>query len=210
MKILLTGFDPFGGDKINPSFEAVKKLPDKLGEHVILKAEIPTVFNEARHVLYRMIEEVNPDIVLCIGQAGGSDSIRVERIAVNIDDARIPDNKGQQPIDKPIILNGKNAYFSNLPIKAIVHNLNKHGIKATISNSAGTFVCNHLMYSLLYLIHESYPHIKGGFIHVPYMEGQGKDKPHMSLETITQALTIAIITILHQKEDIVQPYGTLY
>lgn len=199
MKILITGFDPFGGEKVNPSYEAVKLLPDKINGATIIKRQIPTVFRKSIEEIEKLIEEANPNIVISVGQAGGRAEVNIERVAINIDDARIKDNEGNQPIDEVIFEDGENAYFSNLPIKAMVEKIKEGGIPACISNSAGTFVCNHIMYGLLYLIDKKYPHIKGGFIHVPYLPEQVVDKrnmPSMSLDNIKKALILAIEAII--------------
>lgn len=199
MKVLVTGFEPFGGEKINPSFEAVKLLPDSIDGVSIIKRQVPTVFRKSIEELKRLIEEIKPDVVLCVGQAGGRSEISIERVAINIDDANIKDNEGNQPVDEIIFEDGENAYFSNLPIKALVEKIKEAGIPASISNSAGTFVCNHIMYGLLYLIDKKYPHIKGGFIHVPYLPKQVVNKrntPSMSLDNIKEALILAIKAII--------------
>ena len=169
MKILLTGFEPFADEKINPSWEAVKRIESKIKNCKIFKVKIPTVFNKAIDVLKKKMEDIDPDVVLSIGQAGGETDIRVERVAININDARISDNEGNEPVDATIFEDGKNAYFSNLPIKAVVQKIQDDGIPAHVSNSAGTFVCNNLMYGLLYLAEKKYNNIRGGFIHVPFI-----------------------------------------
>lgn len=199
MKILITGFDPFGGEKINPAYEAVKILPDNINGAKIIKRQIPTVFRKSIEELEKSIIEEQPDIVICIGQAGGRTAITIERVAINIDDARIKDNEDNQPVDETIYKDGENAYFSNLPIKAIVEKIKDDGIPASVSNTAGTFVCNHIMYGLLYLINKKHPNIKGGFIHVPYLPEQVVDKSNvgsMSLDNITRGLVLAIEAIL--------------
>ena len=152
MKLLLTAFSPFGGEKINPSLEAVKLVKDKILETDIIKLEVPTVCGKSIKIVADTIEKEKPDYVLCIGQAGGRESITPERVAINIDDARIPDNEGNQPIDTPIFADGEAAYFSNLPVKAMVEAIKKEGLKSSLSNSAGTYVCNHLMYGVLYAL----------------------------------------------------------
>ena len=152
MKLLLTAFDPFGGEKINPALEAVKRVQDKIGDLEIVKLEVPTVFYKSIDTVTNAIEKEHPDVVLCIGQAGGRFDITPERVAININDARIPDNEGNQPLSGPIFEDGENAYFSSLPIKAMVAEIRKADIPASVSNSAGTFVCNHLMYGVLYTI----------------------------------------------------------
>ncbi|SHE46452.1 pyroglutamyl-peptidase [Marinitoga hydrogenitolerans DSM 16785] len=191
MKVLVTGFDPFGGEKINPSFEAVKMLPNKILNVSIVKLEIPTVFYKSIETLRSKICEIQPDIVICTGQAGGRSHISIERVAINIDDASIEDNEGNKPEDKPIFFDGENAYFSNLPIKDIVKGVKSIGIPAEISNTAGTFVCNHLLYGLMYYIHKDFKRTLGGFIHVPYLPEQvinKKNVPSMSLGNIAKAL----------------------
>ncbi|KLO23990.1 pyrrolidone-carboxylate peptidase [Marinitoga sp. 1197] len=203
MKVLVTGFDPFGGEKINPSFKAVKRLPDKIMDTEIVKMEIPTVFYKSIEILRSKMCEIQPDIVICVGQARGRAHISIERVAINIDDARIEDNEGNKPEDKPIFFDGENAYFSNLPIKEIVKGVKSIGIPAEISNTAGTFVCNHLLYGLMYYIHKDFKRTLGGFIHVPYLPEQVIDKknmPSMSLENIVKALEKIIeISIRHYK-----------
>ena len=149
MKLLLTAFDPFGGEKINPALEAVKRVQDKIGDLEIVKLEVPTVFYKSIDTVTNAIEKERPDVVLCIGQAGGRFDLTPERVAININDARIPDNEGNQPLNGPIFEDGENAYFSSLPIKAMVAEIRKADIPASVSNSAGTFVCNHLMYGVL-------------------------------------------------------------
>lgn len=205
MKILVTGFEPFDNEKINPAWEAVKKLPNNLEDVEVLKFQIPTAFINSYEVLFKLIDENQPDAVLCIGQAGGRFDFTIERVAINIDDARIPDNNGFQPIDKPIFSDGENGLFSTLPIKAMVAELNKNNIPASVSNTAGTFVCNHIMYALLYYIKKHNLNIRGGFIHVPYIREQiinKKSIPYMELSTIVEALKISIKTIQKYKKDI--------
>jgi pyroglutamyl-peptidase len=212
MKILMTGFDPFGGDKINPSFEAVKGLKDVIAGVEVVKLEIPTVFHKSIIELEKAIIREKPDMVICVGQAGGRFNLTIERVSVNVDDARIPDNEGNQPIDSAIFEEGENAYFSNLPVKAMVTAIQKGGIPASLSNSAGTFVCNHIMYGLLHLIHTKYPEVRGTFIHVPFIPSQVMSKPntpYMDLEKITEGLTLAIKAAAENKEDINAVLGTI-
>ncbi|GMA08216.1 pyrrolidone-carboxylate peptidase [Tetragenococcus halophilus subsp. flandriensis] len=178
MKILVTGFDPFGGEKINPAWEAVKKLPDTIKEAQIVKEEIPTVYHKSADICKQAIQIHQPDIVLNIGQAGGRFTITPERIAINVDDARIPDNEENQPIDQTIQTDGQAAYFTQLPVKAMVENVRNNGFPAAVSNSAGTFVCNHIMYQVQYMIDKEFPNMKGGFIHVPFIAEQVVDKPN--------------------------------
>ena len=211
MKIIVTGFDPFGGEKINPSIECVKTLPEVEGVELI-RLELPTVFKESAKRLNEAINEVKPDAVLSVGQAGGRPGITMERIAINVDDARIPDNISQQPIDETIQTEGAAAYFSTLPIKRIVKAIREAGISAEVSNSAGTFVCNHIMYQALFAATKADKPFKAGFMHIPFIPAQTKDKPSLPLEESTKALQIAIETIrdyLHD-EDIKVQEGAIF
>lgn len=203
MKILVTGFDPFGGEKINPALEAVKLLPSEIHGAEVRWAEIPTVFHKSSEVLEAEIERYKPDVVLCIGQAGGRASLTPERVAINQDDARIPDNEGNQPIDTPIRTDGAAAYFSQLPIKAMVQAIKEEGLPATVSNTAGTFVCNHLMYQALYLADKKFPNMRAGFMHIPYMTEQVVKKPNtasMGLTDIVKGIEAAIGAIVDYKD----------
>ncbi len=199
-KVLLTGFDPFGGEETNPSWEAVSMLDGREINHsIIIARQLPTVFGRSLDVLKELIRKEKPDAVICIGQAGGRADITIERIAINMDDARISDNIGQQPIDQAIIEDGPTAYWSTLPVRQIVNNIQASGIPASISNSAGTFVCNHLFYGLRHFLCESGLIIPGGFIHIPYLPEQGvaqAGQPTMSKETVIKALEIAIGTTM--------------
>ena len=213
MKLLLTAFSPFGGEKINPSLEAVKLVKDKILETDIIKLEVPTVFGKSIKIVADAIEKEKPDYVLCIGQAGGRYGITPERVAINIDDARIPDNEGNQPIDRPIFADGEPAYFSNLPVKAMVEEIRKEGLPASLSNSAGTYVCNHLMYGVLYTLSKKYKGVKGGFIHVPFIPEQTvdkPDKPSMSLTDIVRGLEAAIKAAVENQTDINVTGGVEY
>ena len=206
MRVLITGFDKFGGESINPSNLCVNSLPDVIDSIEIKKVTLPTVFKDSSRVLEENIKSFSPNIVICVGQAGGRSKITPERIAINIDDARIPDNIGNSPIDETIRKDGENAYFSTLPIKAIVDELNKNNIPSAISNTAGTFVCNHIMYEALYLTSKKYKNIKAGFIHIPFIEEQVLDKPnipYMKKEDIIVALELIIKTAVnyYDKED---------
>ncbi|MFS9242229.1 pyroglutamyl-peptidase I [Streptococcus infantis] len=203
MKILVTGFDPFGGEKVNPALEAVKSLPSVIHGAEIRWVEIPTVFYQSAEILETEIVRYQPDVVLCIGQAGGRASLTPERVAINQDDARIPDNQGNQPIDTPIRLDGEAAYFSTLPIKAIVQAIKEVGLPATVSNTAGTFVCNHLMYQVLYLADKKFPNMRAGFMHIPYMTEQVVNKPNtasMCLRDIVRGIEAAIGAIVDYKD----------
>ncbi|MFL2101380.1 pyroglutamyl-peptidase I [Desemzia sp. FAM 23991] len=215
MKILVTGFDPFGGEKINPALEAVKGLADTINGAEIKKLEIPTVFGKSADVVKAAIEDFKPDYVLNIGQAGGRFAISPERVAINVDDARIADNEGNQPIDVAIKEDGESAYFTQLPVKAMVTAIKKAGVPGEVSNTAGTFVCNHIMYQVQYMIQKNYPEIKGGFIHVPFIPEQVVDKagqPAMSLSDMTKGLTAAIEAIVEfdGKADLKQVGGAIH
>ena len=203
MKILVTGFDPFGGETVNPALEAVKSLPSEIHGAEVHWVAIPTVFYKAAEVLETAIVRYQPDVVLCIGQAGGRASLTPERVAINQDDARIPDNQGNQPIDEPIRMDGEVAYFSTLPIKAMVQAIKEEGLPATVSNTAGTFVCNHLMYQALYLADKKFPHMRAGFMHIPYMTEQVLNKPNtssMCLTDIVRGIEAAIRAIVDYKD----------
>ncbi|ALA71812.1 pyrrolidone-carboxylate peptidase [Geobacillus stearothermophilus 10] len=205
-KVLVTGFAPFGGEVVNPSLEAIKCLSEFKSEmYAIEIRELPTVFGKALDELYAAIEQVAPALVICIGQAGGRSDISVERVAINVNDARIPDNEGNQPIDAPVVPNGPVGYWSTLPVKAIVHELRRHGIPASVSYTAGTFVCNHVFYGLMHYIAQVKMPIRAGFIHIPYLPEQAArhpGQPSMALETIVKGLRIAIDVTVEREEDI--------
>ncbi|MGP1612601.1 MAG: pyroglutamyl-peptidase I [Catonella sp.] len=205
MKLLLTAFDPFGGEKINPALEAVMLVQNQIDGTDIVKLEVPTVFRKSIKIVGKAIEEEKPDFVLCVGQAGGRYDITPERVAINIDDARIPDNEGHRPIDEVIFEDGNSAYFSTLPVKAMVEEIKKEGLSASLSNSAGTFVCNHLMYGVLYILNKQFKGTKGGFIHVPFITEQvvdKPDKPSMELKDIVRGLEAAIRAVVANEKDI--------
>lgn len=212
MKLLLTAFDPFGGQTINPALEAVKLVSEQIDDVTVIKLEIPTVFDTSIETLRHALEQYRPDAVLCIGQAGGRKAITPERIAINVDDAGIPDNAGNQPIDRKIFEDGENAYFATVPIKAMVASMREAGIPAQVSNSAGTFVCNHLMYGLLYTLAQKYPTVKGGFVHVPYIPQQVTDPavPSMELHDIVRGLECCIHAIADYVSDIHTIEGSLH
>ena len=209
MKILVTGFDPFGGEKINPALETIKRLPDTILGAQIIKLEIPTVVGKSLAKIAEAVEKENPDVVLSIGQAGGRSEITVERVGINIDDCRIPDNEGNQPIDEPVVKGGPAAYFVTIPIKAIVENIKAHNIPASISNTAGTFICNHVCYGVAHLAAQrtaAGKPMKSGFIHIPFLPEQAIGKPaltpSMSLETIVSGITHALEAIVEHSFDI--------
>lgn len=205
MKILITAFDPFGGESVNPALEAVKAMKDEIAGAQIVKLEIPTVFGKSVEKIHETILKEKPDVVLSIGQAGGRFGVTPERVAINVDDARIPDNEGKQMVDTPIFPDGEAAYFTSLPVKAMVEAIKAKGLPSSLSNSAGTFVCNHVMYGVLYYIHKEFPQIRGGFIHVPFITNQVVAKPNvpsMALGDITLALEAAVEAIVKNDKDI--------
>lgn len=176
MKILLTGFEPFGGESINPAKEAVKLVKDEIKGAQIVKCYVPVVFGKAIDTVYEAMKKENPDAVLLIGQAGGRYEMTPERIAINCDDGRIPDNEGNQPVDQPVKADGPAAYFSTLPVKKMVEYMKAANVPAAISNTAGTYVCNHLMYGVRYYIEKEFPDTIGGFMHVPFLHEQVMNK----------------------------------
>ena len=187
-KLLITGFDPFGGQSVNPSWLAVEKLPDRVGEFAVHTLQIPTVFVRAAETVMEAAGRLQPDVILCVGQAGGREAVTPERIGVNIRDARIADNDGNQPKGEFVAEDGPAAYFATVPVEKMAQAIRDREIPATVSNSAGAFVCNDLLYSLLH--HYAGTPVQVGFIHVPYLPEQGS--PSMELERITQALVAAI------------------
>ncbi|QGU09966.1 pyroglutamyl-peptidase I [Leclercia sp. J807] len=203
--VLITGFEPFGGETVNPSWEVVKQLDGAIIDDCrVVARQLPCVFGESLSVLNAAIDALQPSVVLAVGQAGGRVDVTVERVAINVDDARIPDNHGQQPVDVAIVEGGPAAWFSTLPIKAIVAALRESGIPASVSQTAGTFVCNHVMYGVLHKLADR-PEVKGGFIHIPYLPEQAAahpGAPSMATQTVKQALEIAITVALRQEADI--------
>lgn len=195
MRVLITGFEPFGGELINPALEAVMKIEKKLGHIEVIKASLPVVFHQSIDVLIKMIQLNKPDVVICVGQAGGRAAITLERVGINVDDARIPDNEGNVPVDQKINPEGPDAYFSTLPIKAIVSAISERGIPAQVSNTAGTYVCNHILYGLCDYIASNSLDIKGGFMHVPFAPEQVIKNPtlaSMSIDDIVRAIETTI------------------
>lgn len=184
MKILITGFQPFGGQRVNPAWEAVRKLPDVLGDKVLWKLEIPVTFGGAFDAVEAKAAEVDPDVILCVGQAGGRDAVTPERIAVNLQDASIPDNAGNQPVDLPVIADGANAYFTSLPVKAMAAAARALDIPCRLSCTAGTYVCNDVFYRLLHRYRDTGKRV--GFVHVPFLPEQGS--PNLPLNSIVRAL----------------------
>ena len=190
-KLLITGFDPFGGETVNPSWEAVRLLPEEIGACRLTRLQIPTVFGRAAETVLAAAEKLQPDVILCIGQAGGRSGVTPEVVGINLREARLPDNAGNQPADVSVVENGPAAYFATVPVRAMVKAVNDAGISAALSYSAGTFVCNDVLYSLLHHYHGT--ETKVGFVHVPFLPEQAKENvPTMALEQIAAALTAAI------------------
>ncbi len=199
MKILLTAFDPFGGEPVNPAQEAVAAVSDTVAGAEIVKCVVPTVFGKSIDTVYAAMKKENPDVTFCIGQAGGRVGLTPERVAINLDDARIEDNEGNQPFDKVIREDGENAYFTSLPVKAMVNKIKEAGVPASVSYTAGTFVCNHLMYGVLYNISREFPNMKGGFMHVPFLHEQVLNRantPSLSKDDIVKGIEAAITAIV--------------
>lgn len=190
-RLLITGFDPFGGAGVNPSWEAVKRLPDQIGEFALCKLNIPTVYAEAARMVLEKAEVIGADAVICVGQAGGRDAVTPERIAVNIRDARIPDNAGVLCRGQRVAEDGPAAYFSTMPVEAMSQAIRDIHIPSAVSNTAGTYVCNDVLYTLLNRYHGTA--VRVGFIHVPYSPEQGS--PSLPLEQTVRALIAAIEAI---------------
>ena len=189
--LIITGFDPFGGETVNPSWEAVSRLPDTIGDYRLTKLQIPTVFSTAADTVLAAAAADAPDVILCVGQAGGRDAVTPERIAVNMASARIPDNRGNQPVETPILPGAPDGIFSTVPVAAMADAVTAAGLPGKISNTAGTFVCNDTLYRLLHRFAGTA--VRAGFIHVPWLPEQAKDgAPSMELQDITAALTAAI------------------
>lgn len=205
-RVLLTGFEPFGGEPINPALEVLHELSgERIAGHRVEPAALPVCFDAGPAALMDAIGRVNPRLIVCVGQAGGRARLSIERIAVNLADARIADNTGAQPIDRPLIQGAPNAYFSTLPVKALHAGLNQHGVPAELSLSAGTYVCNAVFFALMHHLATQLPGVRGGFIHIPYLPEQAcrhPGAPSMSLATLAKGLGIAIGTALETAEDL--------
>ncbi|ENR2167041.1 pyroglutamyl-peptidase I [Vibrio vulnificus] len=209
-KILVTGFEPFGGESLNPSLELVKVLTQKERTNIeIIGCQVPVVRHQSISTVIEAIEHHEPELVFMIGQAAGRAAITPERVAINLDDYRIEDNAGHQPVDEPIIATGPAAYFSTLPVKAITHTLQQAGIPCQLSHSAGTFVCNHLFYGIQHYL-QARP-IRSGFIHIPLLPEQAStsNQPSMSLETLARGLEMMIMTCLETEQDTKLTGGTI-
>ena len=209
--ILLAGFEPFDGDAVNPALEAVKQLQREGVDGVrIISCKIPVVRGDAIDVVIEAIKAQPVDAVICVGQASGRAAVMPERVAINLDDFRIKDNAGNQVTDEPVVAGGPDSYLSTLPIKAMVKAMRDGGVPAAVSNSAGTFVCNHLFYGVHHYLTERNSGIRHGFVHVPLLPDQaaGSDKPSLSLEQIVQGLRLAIQAVATNEVDIDEGAGT--
>jgi len=207
-KILITGFEPFAGARVNPSEEIARALDGRVvAGHQVIGAVLPCVFGGSIAELKRWLKIARPELVICVGQAGGRKEITPERVAINVDDARIADNSGAQPIDTPVARGGPAAYWSTLPIKAIVAALHREGLPAAISQTAGTFVCNHLFYGLMRALARR-PGVRGGFIHVPFLPQQAKrGQPSVKLCEMITGLTVVARTAITTQQDLAQTGG---
>jgi len=210
--VLLTGFEPFGGETTNPSWTTVQKVRDAwLGEELVHATELPVAFDLVGDALRDAIRDTSPDVIICVGQAGGSSRVEVERVAINVDDARIPDNTGFQPIDEPIIAVGPAAYFSTLPIKAAVAAVTALGIPSAVSQTAGTYTCNHVFYLLMHELEQGHPGTRGGFVHVPFGTDQavGTDRPSMAIDDMVAAVSAIVRATLDTTVDLKLVGGSL-
>ncbi len=212
MKILVTGFEPFGGEKINPALEAVQRLPETIAGAEVVKVQIPVVFGEDVAAVKAAVESCDPDIVLCVGQAGGRTHITPEFVGINYVDARIPDNAGNQPVAEAIVEGAPEAYFTKLPVRAMVARMKEAGIPAAVSYTAGTFCCNEVMYGLLHLIATEHPEIRGGFLHVPYAPEQAVNlsatTPSMTVDMMVKGITLGLEAAVENVEDAGEGSGT--
>jgi pyroglutamyl-peptidase len=210
--VLVTGFEPFGEDDTNPSWEVCTRLPREIAGLRVEVCRVPVEFRRAIEVVAAAIERHRPALVVSLGLASGRTHMGVERVAINVDDARMPDNAGAQPIDQPIAAQGPPAYFATLPVKAMVAEMHAQGVPAEVSNSAGTFVCNHLMYGVLHYIAAKRLATRAGFIHVPCAEGMALGRrgiPTMSLATMARGVEAAVRAAHLHSEDIAAAGGSL-
>lgn len=202
--VLLTGFQPFGGEQVNPSWLAVSALHGaRIAGHRVVARELPVAFGTSLKVLRAALKETQPSLAICVGQAGGRSQLSLERVAINVDDARIPDNAGQQPVDVPVIAEGPAAYFSTLPIKAMREALRSAGFPVEVSQTAGTYVCNHVFYGLMHALRRQRA-VRAGFIHIPYSPAQASmhaGTPSVAVETVTEALRLAVQVALKTRTD---------
>ncbi|WP_420174386.1 pyroglutamyl-peptidase I [Luteococcus sp. OSA5] len=205
MRLLVTAFDPFGGESVNPALEAVRALPAEVAGAEVVTLQVPTVFGRSIDVVTAAMDELRPDVVVCVGQAGGRPDVTPERVAINVDDARIGDNEGNQPLDVPVVDGGPAAYFSSLPVKAMVQAIRDEGLPSSLSNTAGTFVCNHLMYGVLHHIAARGGGVRAGFVHVPFIPEQVVERPgvaSLALADITRALQATLAAVVAHDQDI--------
>ena len=213
MKALVTGFDAFGGDKVNPSALAVRQLKRKLGGVAIHTAVLPTSYARSAIALRGAIHEVRPDVVLCVGQAGGRSELCLERVAINVQDARIKDNDGKQPIDRPVVRDGPLAHLATLPIKACVAEMRKTGLPAAVSNTAGTFVCNNVFYALMDMAARHPIPMPAGFLHIPYVPEQvarlAAAAPSMALDDIVRGIEIVVAVSAARQSDLHVAEGSI-
>lgn len=203
MKVLLTGFEPFGQEKLNPSWEAVAAVSDYIENAEVMKVRLPVSFKKATEILEQAVTIFRPDVVLCVGQAGGRFEINIERVAINLADSNKADNDGYCPKDMPLRTDAPDAYFSNLPVKQLVEAVRQAGIPAVISNSAGAYVCNSVFFTAMHLVHSSCPNMKAGFVHIPYLPCQTVEKskqPSMSKETVVHALETLIGNLIAESQ----------
>jgi pyroglutamyl-peptidase len=211
---LLTGFEPFGGEAINPSWEVARALDgERIGEAVVVARQLRCCFGDAAEALRAVLDELQPRWVLALGQAAGRSDFSIERVAINVDDARIPDNAGAQPVDVPVDDGGPAAFFATLPIKAMAAGLREAGLPASISQTAGTFVCNHVFYALMHALHGR-PGVRGGFMHLPLLPEQAARHPvvhpSMPLATMVEGVRAAIrVAVQHRGEDAHQAEGRI-
>jgi len=202
--VLLTGFQPFGGEQVNPSWQAVSALHGaRIAGHRVVARELPVAFGDSLKALRAALKDTQPALVLCVGQAGGRAQLSLERVAINLDDARIPDNAGRQPIDAPVVEGGPAAYFSTLPIKAMREALRAKGLPAEVSQTAGTYVCNHVFYGLMHALRRQ-RRVRAGFLHIPYSPAQAATHPgapSLPVETVTAALRLMVRVALRTRSD---------
>ncbi|MFE6892401.1 pyroglutamyl-peptidase I [Streptomyces sp. NPDC057694] len=204
-RVLLTGFEPFGGESVNPSWQAAELVAAAPPEGIAVTAvQLPCVFGESLSALRAAVDEVRPELVVCLGQAGGRHGVTVERVAVNVDDARIPDNAGARPIDSAVVPGGPAAYFSTLPVKRCVAAMRSAGVPGAVSNTAGTFVCNHVAYGLAHLLATELPGVRGGFVHVPWAPEQVVDggAPSLPVETVARGVAALLLAAVVTGDDL--------
>jgi pyroglutamyl-peptidase len=210
-KVLLTGFEAFGGASINPSWQAAQALHGRqIARHRVVAAQLPTAFGTSLGVLSALLAQHQPALVICVGQAGGRAAIGLERVAINLNDAPLADNAGAQPIDTPVVTGAPAAYFSSLPVKAMRAALQREGIAAEVSQTAGTFVCNHVFFGLMHALatRRALRHTRGGFVHVPWLPEQGT--PSMALDEMVRGLSLAVRCALLTGPDAPLPAGATH